>query len=63
MLLRNGLGMGLFASPNRAGIMNSLPGDQRGGKYVHRDDCEGPASLDGVAAPGGLPAGVPAARR
>jgi len=30
LLLLNGLGMGLFASPNRAGIMNSLPRDQRG---------------------------------
>ncbi|WP_236795964.1 MFS transporter [Amycolatopsis sp. GM8] len=29
-LLVNGLGMGLFASPNRAGIMNSLPPHQRG---------------------------------
>jgi MFS family permease len=29
-LLVNGLGMGLFASPNRAGIMNSLPPNQRG---------------------------------
>lgn len=29
-LLINGLGMGLFASPNRAGIMNSLPARQRG---------------------------------
>jgi len=29
-LLLNGLGMGLFASPNRAGIMNSLPATQRG---------------------------------
>ena len=29
-LLLNGLGMGLFASPNRAGIMNSLPASQRG---------------------------------
>jgi MFS family permease len=29
-LLANGIGMGLFASPNRAGIMNSLPADQRG---------------------------------
>jgi len=29
-LLLNGLGMGLFASPNRAGIMNSLPAWQRG---------------------------------
>ncbi|MEP9383948.1 MFS transporter [Nocardioides sp. KR10-350] len=29
-LLLNGLGMGLFASPNRAGIMNSLPAGQRG---------------------------------
>jgi hypothetical protein len=26
----NGIGMGLFASPNRAGIMNSLPPDRRG---------------------------------
>ena len=25
ILLLNGIGMGLFASPNRAGIMNSLP--------------------------------------
>ena len=29
-LLLNGLGMGLFASPNRAAIMNSLPPSQRG---------------------------------
>jgi MFS family permease len=30
LLLLNGIGMGLFASPNRAGIMNSLPPAQRG---------------------------------
>jgi hypothetical protein len=30
VLLLNGVGMGLFASPNRAGIMNSLPADRRG---------------------------------
>jgi MFS family permease len=30
LLLMVGLGMGLFASPNQAGIMNSLPPDQRG---------------------------------
>ncbi len=30
LLLMNGLAMGLFASPNRAGIMNSLPPSQRG---------------------------------
>ena len=30
LLLLNGLAMGLFASPNRAGIMNSLPAHQRG---------------------------------
>src|SRR6202789_1937475 len=30
ILLLNGLGMGLFASPNRAGIMNSLPAERRG---------------------------------
>ncbi len=30
ILALNGIGMGLFASPNRAGIMNSLPADQRG---------------------------------
>jgi MFS family permease len=30
ILLLNGVGMGLFASPNRAGIMNSLPADRRG---------------------------------
>jgi MFS family permease len=30
LLLLNGIGMGLFASPNRAAIMNSLPPDQRG---------------------------------
>jgi MFS family permease len=30
VLLLNGIGMGLFASPNRAGIMNSLPPDRRG---------------------------------
>jgi MFS family permease len=29
-LLLTGIGMGLFASPNRAGIMNSLPPTQRG---------------------------------
>ncbi|HET9077416.1 MAG TPA: MFS transporter [Acidimicrobiales bacterium] len=31
LLLANGLAMGLFASPNRAGVMNSLPPDARGG--------------------------------
>ncbi len=30
LLLVNGLAMGLFASPNRAGIMNSLPPQERG---------------------------------
>ncbi|TNC27064.1 MFS transporter [Amycolatopsis alkalitolerans] len=30
ILLVNGLGMGLFASPNRADIMNSLPANSRG---------------------------------
>ena len=30
LLLANGLSMGLFASPNRAMVMNSLPPDQRG---------------------------------
>ncbi|WP_345378555.1 MFS transporter [Pseudonocardia yuanmonensis] len=30
VLLVNGIGMGLFASPNRAEIMNSLPADARG---------------------------------
>jgi MFS family permease len=30
ILLLNGIGMGLFASPNRAGIMNSLPPESRG---------------------------------
>ena len=30
ILLLNGIGMGLFASPNRAGIMNSLPPARRG---------------------------------
>jgi MFS family permease len=30
VLFLNGAGMGLFASPNRAGIMNSLPADRRG---------------------------------
>ena len=30
IILLNGLAMGIFASPNRAGIMNSLPPDQRG---------------------------------
>jgi len=30
VLFLNGIGMGLFASPNRAGIMNSLPPRQRG---------------------------------
>ena len=29
-LLLNGVGMGLFAAPNRAGIMNSLPSNRRG---------------------------------
>jgi MFS family permease len=30
VLLLNGVGMGLFASPNSAGVMNSLPPSQRG---------------------------------
>ncbi|HWG73926.1 MAG TPA: MFS transporter [Acidimicrobiales bacterium] len=30
LLLLMGLSMGLFSSPNRAGVMNSLPPDQRG---------------------------------
>jgi MFS family permease len=30
LLVLNGVGMGLFASPNRAGVMNSLPPRQRG---------------------------------
>jgi MFS family permease len=30
VLLLNGIGMGLFASPNRASIMNSLPPNRRG---------------------------------
>jgi MFS family permease len=30
ILLANGIGMGLFASPNSAGVMNSLPATQRG---------------------------------
>jgi len=30
LMLINGMAMGLFASPNRAAIMNSLPSDQRG---------------------------------
>ncbi len=30
LLLLNGIAMGMFASPNRAGIMNSLPANQRG---------------------------------
>ena len=30
LLLANGLGMGMFVSPNTAGIMNSVPGNRRG---------------------------------
>jgi MFS family permease len=30
ILFLNGVGMGLFSSPNRAGVMNSLPPSQRG---------------------------------
>ncbi len=30
ILLLNGIGMGLFAAPNNAGVMNSLPSTQRG---------------------------------
>jgi hypothetical protein len=30
ILVLNGIGMGLFSSPNRAGVMNSLPPSQRG---------------------------------
>src|SRR3954451_12360119 len=30
ILLLNGIGMGLFSSPNNAGVMNSLPPSQRG---------------------------------
>ena len=35
LLLLNGLAMGLFAAPNRAGIMNSLPPDERGAGVGH----------------------------
>jgi MFS family permease len=30
ILLMNGIGMGLFSAPNRAGVMNSLPPSERG---------------------------------
>ncbi len=30
ILVLNGIGMGLFSAPNSAGVMNSLPADQRG---------------------------------
>jgi len=30
LLLMNGLAMGAFAAPNRAGVMNSLPAAYRG---------------------------------
>jgi MFS family permease len=30
LLLLNGIGMGLFVSPNRAGVINSLPPRERG---------------------------------
>jgi hypothetical protein len=30
LLLLNGVGMGLFSSPNRAEVMNSLPAGARG---------------------------------
>ena len=30
ILFLNGIGMGLFTSPNTAGVMNSLPAEQRG---------------------------------
>ena len=38
ILLLNGIGMGLFASPNRAGIMNSLPPERRGVGRGHERD-------------------------
>jgi Major Facilitator Superfamily len=38
ILLLNGIGMGLFASPNRAGIMNSLPPERRGVGAGHERD-------------------------
>ena len=38
LLLLMGLSMGLFASPNRAAVMNSLPPDQRGAGAGHDDD-------------------------
>ena len=38
ILLLNGIGMGLFASPNRAGIMNSLPPERRGRRRGHERD-------------------------
>ena len=38
ILLLNGIGMGLFASPNSAGVMNALPPAQRGAGAGHAGD-------------------------
>ena len=35
ILLLNGIGMGLFSSPNSAGVMNCLPPTQRGAGAGH----------------------------
>ncbi len=48
ILLVNGLGMGLFASPNRADIMNSLPADvpRRRGRHDRDVPERGDGALD-----------------
>ena len=47
ILFLNGLSMGAFASPNRAGVMNSLPPGDRGASPCISDD--GPAGLGCLA--------------
>jgi MFS family permease len=45
ILLLNGVGMGLFASPNSAGVMNSLPPSQRGAGSGMLATCMNSASV------------------
>ncbi len=48
ILLVNGLGMGCFASPNRAGVMNSLPAADRGAGGGMNSTCMNSAQVFSV---------------
>ena len=48
ILLVNGMGMGCFASPNRAGVMNSLPAGDRGAGGGMNSTCMNSAQVFSV---------------